>query len=154
MAKLINRNQRVLTGVKNPESGYSRVFGLACKAAAGVGVDDLAYSPPVGSPFWLRRLSLWFGSEDPTANTGGTVYIAAGTGIPTAENLVQRWDLVVPFWAGTTKPALMVRGAQGFLTWPMNRLYTGEALRFGMVIENGYAVGTFWVNTWFEISEG
>ena len=154
MPVLINKPQSIRVGVKNPNPGYSRVFGLACKAAAGIGADDFAYSPPLGANFWLLGVGIWFGSEDPTQNTGGTIYIATGTGVPVAGQIATQWELVIPFWAGVTKPAIMVRGANQFLWFPMKRLYPAEALRFGMMIENGYAVGTFWVNAWFEISEG
>ncbi|MBA7479330.1 hypothetical protein ES707_14764 [subsurface metagenome] len=154
MPFLVNKPQPIRAGVQYPTAGYSRTFGLACKAAAGIGDSDFAYSPPLGTPFWLLGVGIWFGSEDPAQNTGGTIYIATGTGIPVAGQIATQWELVIPFWAGTTKPAIMVRGANQFLWFPMTRLYKAEALRFGMTIENGYAEGTFWVNSWFEISEG
>jgi len=154
MTEIITRGSRLVTGAKNPASVYSRVFGLACKAAAGIGVGDFAYSPPHGKNFWLKFMSIWYGGSDPAADCGGTIYISSGTGIPTGEQIATQWQIIVPFWAGTTKPAIMVLGREGYLSWPMNRLYAGEALRFGMSIENGSAVRPFWVNAWFEISEG
>jgi hypothetical protein len=154
MAKLVNKPQAIRAGVMYPNPGYSRVFGLACKAAAGIGVNDFAYSPPIGAPFRLLGVNLWFAGDKTEKFTGGTIYIATGTGVPTAGQIATQWEIVIPFWAGLTKPAIMVRGAAGTLDWSMNRLYVAEALRFGMTIENGYALGTFWVNAWFKISEG
>jgi len=154
MPLLTNKLQSIQVGVQNPIAEYSRTFGLACKAKAGIGEKDFAYSPPMAKNFWLLGVGIWFGSEDPMQNTGGTIYIAAGTGTPTASVIATEWEIVIPFWAGTTKPAIMVRGANQFLRFPMKRLYIENMSRFGMTIENGYAVGSFWVNSWFEISEG
>ena len=154
MAKLVSTNQRIITGVTNPTAGYSRAFGLACKANAGIGVDDFAYSPPMGVPFRLLFMSLWYGGSDLTNQCGGTIYITFGTGVPTHEIVATTWEIIVPFWAGTTKPAIMVQGLEAYLYWPMNRLFTGEALRFGLAIENFSDTRPFWVNVWFEISEG
>lgn len=154
MAKLLSRQQRIQVGVKNPGSELSRVFGLACKAAPGVGNNDSAYSPALGQRFWLKFMSLWFGGDDPATYCGGTIYISVGTGIPTGEVIATQWEIIIPFWAGTTKPAIMMLGPSCYLWWQMNRLYTGQALRFGMTIENGIATTPWWVNAWFEISEG
>lgn len=154
MAKLLSKQQRIQVGVKNPGSEMSRVFGLACKANAGVGNNDFAYSPVIGQKFWLKYMSLWFGGGDPTTTCAGTIYISYGTEIPTGEIVATRWEIIVPFWAGTTKPAIMLQGQSGYLWWPMNRLFTGQPFRFGMSIENGVATRPWWVNAWFEISEG
>lgn len=154
MAVPINKGRSLVTSALSPSSAYSRVFGLACKAAAGVGADDFAYSPPIAAGFWLRSMSIWYGGSDLVNPCGGTIYISAGAGVPTGEIIATSWEIVVPFWAGTTKPAIMVQGLEGYLSWPMNRLYKGEALRFGLSIDNFSAVRPFWVNAWFEVSEG
>lgn len=154
MAKLATANQRLVTGVTNPLSGYSRVFGLSCKVLAGVGVMDFAYCPPLGKNFWLKFMSIHYCGGAVADPCGGTIYISAGTGIPVAATIVAQWEIIVPFWAGTTKPAIMVQGVDQYLWWPMNRLYTREALRFGLCIENFSDTRVFWVDVWFEISEG
>ena len=151
---LLNEGQPLRRAVLAPGGAYSRVFGLACKANAGIGNDDFAYSPPVGNRFWLRWMSLWFGGGN-ASTCAGTIYISSGLGVPAnGEVVALRWEMVIPFWSGTTKPAIMLQGREGYLWWPMNRLYRGEGLRFGLAIENGSATRPWWVNAWFEISEG
>lgn len=154
MVRIVNKAQQLTAGVVRPTSGYSRVFGLACKAAVGVGAGDFAYSPPMGRSVWLRFMSIWYGGSDSANNCAGTIYVSSGTGVPTALIISTQWEIVVPFWAGTTKPAIMVQGREGYLSWPMSRPYTGESRRFGLRIENGSASRPFWVNVWFEIAEG
>jgi len=154
MAILRNKDQRIVTGVTNPGSVYSRVFGLACKAAAGVGNPDYAYSPVIGQNFWLKGMWIWWGGGDPGETCGGTIYVSFGTDIPNGEMIAMVWEQIIPFWAGTTKPAIMVQGQSGYLWWTMNRLFRGQPFRFGMTIENGVATRPWWVNAWFEISEG
>lgn len=154
MPKLINRDRRIITGVRSPESVYSRPFGLACKTAPGIGNTDNAYSPPLGKSFYLKFMGVWYGGGDPAAICGGTIYISTGTGIPVGEDISTRWEILIPFWAGTTKPAIMVIGQSDYIFWPMNRLFEQKARRFGLRIENGTATNPFWVNVWFEISEG
>lgn len=137
-----------------PGSQYSRVFGLACKANAGIGADDFAYSPQLGENFWLKFLSIHYCGGLAADLTSGTIYISFGTGVPSGEIVATRWEILLPFWGGTTKPAIMVQGIEGYLWFPMNRLFKGEALRFGLAIENGSGTRPFWVNVFFEISEG
>lgn len=154
MAKVVVPRGIVTPSALRPASYESRVFGLACKTIAGIGADDFAYSPPVGVPVRLLFVGIWYGGADLVNCCGGTINISFGTGVPDRETVATRWDKVVPFWAGTTKPSIMVQGQAGYLHMPMNRLFTGEALRFGLAIENFSAARVFWVNVWFEISEG
>lgn len=154
MAEIVGGDQFSTLGVQSPKSVYSRVFGLAAKAAAGAGNSDSAYSPAVGNHFWLRFVGIWFGCSDLVNPVGGTIYLTFGSGVPTETIIVNDWEIVIPFWAGTTKPAIMVYGHGQYLSFPMNRLFTGESLRFGLCVENASADRPFWVNTWFEISEG
>ena len=154
MAKLLLRNQQLIYGTLYPRGVYSRVFGLSCKVLAGIGNDDLAYSPPLGATFWLVFVGIHYCgglAADPCA---GTIYISFGTGVPTGNIVATVWEILIPFWAGTTKPAIMVQGTDQYLWFPINRPFTREALRFGMVIENGSATRPFWVDTFFGISEG
>lgn len=154
MSPLVSQGQPIRRAVWSPGAGYSRVFGLACKADAGIGADDFAYSPKIGNRFWLRFMSLWYGGGE-ADNCAGTIYITSGEGVPpNGEVVALRWDMVIPFWSGTTKPAIMLQGREGYIWWPMNRLYEGKELRFGLAIENGSATLPWWVNVWFEVSEG
>lgn len=154
MVHLANKSQRIVTGVTTPKSVYSRVFGLACKAGAGVGNSDFTYSPQLGNNVWLLFMSLWYGGGDHTGNCAGVIHLTQGAGTPTEVVAATQWDYIVPFWAGLTKPGIMVQGREGYLSWPMKRPYKGEAMRLALVIENGSAALPFWVNAWFEVSEG
>ncbi len=154
MAKLATKDQRLAAGVTRPRAVYSRVFGLACKANAGVGVSDFTYSPQLGNNVWLQFMSLWYGGGDHTGNCAGIIHLTQGSGTPTEVVAATRWEYIVPFWAGLTKPGITVQGREGYLSWPMNRPYRGEAMRFALVIENGSGAFPFWVNVWFEVSEG
>ena len=154
MSKIANKNQQIISGVTSPQSPYSRAFGLACKASGIVGTSDFAYSPTLGNSFVVKGLSIsWCGALI-NQITGGTILVSFGTGIPDAETVATRWENLVPFWAGTTKPSIQVLGQSGDIFIPMNRLFRFDALRFGMVIETGFNQVNFWVNAWFEISEG
>lgn len=154
MAKLATNNQRIITGVTHPESSYSRVFGLSCKVVAGLGNDDFAYSPPMGQNFWLRFVSIHYCGGLAADLAGGLITVSFGTGVPTTEIVATSWEILIPFWAGTTKPAIMVQGIDQYMFFPMSRLFAREALRFGLRIDNFSDTRPFWVDVFFEISEG
>lgn len=152
--KLLNSSQHILTGVKYPRSRYSRCIGLAAKAAAGVGATDIAYTPALGNWFWILNMHVWWGGSDLNNVCGGNIWIAYGTGVPTAGIMLAQWTPLVPFYAGTTKPAIQVFGLHDYFWFEMKRRFETESMRLGLHISNGYAARPFWVNVWFEISEG
>jgi len=151
---VVGVDQQRVIAERRPRSVYSRVFGLSCKANAGVGVESHTHSPIVGDLFWLEFLGIHFCGGDDGLVAAGNIYITFGQGVPSGEDIATRWERVVPFWAGLTKPAIMVQGISDYIWFPMRRLFEGNQLRFGMAIENGSGVMPFWVNAWFEISEG
>ena len=154
MAKIVTRDQRIVTAGKNPASVYSRLFALSCRATAGMGNSDLAYSPPLGGTFWLKFISLHYFGGLPADPCSGMIFMSFGTGIPNADMVTVRWEQLIPFWSGPIKPTFVVQGFDQYLSWPINRLFQREALRFGMWIGNGSDTRSFSVNAFFEISEG
>lgn len=154
MPRLVTSHPGIVNGVLHPRGRGSRVFGLSCKAAAGIGVADFAYSPPLGKEFWLLFVGIHYCGATPADFVMGNIYISFGVGVPTGGIIATQWEILIPFWAGTTKPAIMVIGIDQFLSFPMSRLFKQQALRFGLSVENGSATRPFWVDAWFQISEG
>jgi len=154
MVRLLTKKQQFAVATMSPSGFYSRPFGLSCKATAGLGNTDFAYGPSIGNTFWLRHMSIHYMGGLPADLCGGTIIVSCGVGVPTIATVVNDWEFLIPWWAGTTKPSMLVLGTDQFMVFPMNRLFTREALRFGLYINNGSDTRPFYVDAFFEISEG
>ncbi len=153
MAKLLNKEQRIQVGVKNPTSIYSRVVGLNLPVTLGSGVSSYVFTPAMGERLRVLGIDAYFWGYLPLKNIGGFIYIAAGSGVPAdAEVIACRWRLLVPTVAGG-KPGLYWWGADAHFSWTMNLLLKGQPWRFGVTIENGFGHG-WYATFYFEISEG
>lgn len=151
---LVTMPQPITTGVQFPKSVYSRVVNLELHIPAGIGNGDFAFTPALGNNIWLLRVDVWFLRNDTGGQIGGFVYIGAGSAVPAHGGVIaMRWDLIVPNYSGA-KPGLWWQGVDGHVGWDMRKLYTGEARRFGVSIENFSATLNWVALVSFVISEG
>lgn len=154
MADLLTSGQPARRAVLNPGPVYSRVVNLELHVPAGLGASDWEVTPPLGQNIWLLGVRAWFFSSAVGVLIGGIVRITAGTGVNLTEEIVAtRWEPIIENYGGA-KTGLYWHSDKGSFAWQMRRLYTGQARRFGCVIEN-FDPEQHWVAlVSFEISEG
>jgi len=152
--EVVKEEQQIRVAEKFPVPAYSRVFGLFCQLSPGVGNDDYAVSQPLGNRLWLLGVRCEFMPQALDEASGCLLYIASGQDAKAnAEAISTRWDLVLECSGGAKKGIYWTIEPRE-LYLPMKRLYTGRALRFGIVAENLSATVGLNVNVFFEISEG
>lgn len=153
MAKLVTKQQRLVLGVMNPQSGYSRV--VTCMAAPkSLGDIDYGYTIACGQQVRLLTVRLFFypTAVDVTKQVGFKVL--TGTTVPSSEAAIQQWESVLPItWRGTGRDQWIRYHGRDEYVWTMNRLYTGEGRRFGIWAQCNWD-GLENVQASFEIMEG
>lgn len=153
MAKLLNKEQRIQVGVKNPTSVYSRVVGLQVNVIGGAGLSSFQYTHFMGERLLVLGIDAYLFGHPPDKDIGGFIYIAAGNARPaSAEVIAVHWRLLVPTVAGG-KPGIYWWGREIHFSWDMDILLTGQPWRFGVTVENGFA-WTWYGLFYFRISEG
>lgn len=149
-----NRSQQVVTAGINPRAVYSRTVNLYLYIAAGLGIDDWQITPPLGNSLWLQEVSLTCMPNSVVNKGQAFIYINAGSGKNVSrDDVLNMWRPVIPNY-GSAKPGFQFYGLQQRFVWPMNKRYTGEALRFGCVVASLSATVAmrFWIS--FTFSEG
>jgi len=154
MATVINQSQQVVAAGISPRAAYSRVVNLYLCMAAGLGNDDIQVTPPLGNNLWLYELKITCMPYSVVNLGQGFIYVTAGSGKnPSGEDVAVAWDPVIPNY-GPARQAFQFYGLQQQFTWKMQRKFTGEARRFGCVIENLSATVAMRVWVSFNFTEG
>ncbi|MBA7612281.1 hypothetical protein ES703_19517 [subsurface metagenome] len=154
MAKLVNQEQRITTGIVHPSAGYSRVVSCVgyIKAPATQG---FAYTQALGNWLWLRSVKVWFDPRVWSGMENVTFKILHGTSVPQSYAEITNWTNVLPLlFEGNLDVEF---GRWEFfdpLEWEMNRLFEGKGLRFGISMQTNPTVSVLWGYASFEISEG
>ena len=153
MSKILTANQRILTGVTHPESGYSRVTGFWTGVLPAIGDEGWEATNVVGERVWLLEVQLRFWGDAIGVQCSGFWLLLAGTAMPkTVGELFGSWERIIPC-SSKIKPYYQWDGESVQFTWSMRRLYTGAGRRFALWIQNKAAT-RWWAQATFTISEG
>jgi hypothetical protein len=154
VAKLTTKNQRIVTGVTYPKSGYSRV--VSCVAY----VDETSthargYTLPIGIRVWLLSVDVWFSPAGEVPGRRIETRILTGAGEPAGPGQILSWDNVLPlnFPDGPDKPWVQ-EGLLEHMSWNMCQLFEGKERRFGIWIKMSPMEQVLNVYASFQISEG
>lgn len=154
MVTVVNRSQQVVTRGLRPAPAYSRV--VLCQLVVpplGVGGDDWAVTPSFGILVRLLGVDLWIFPDTPGETTSGLIHVSTGTGEKVdAGTIAMTWQPVMDT-SMLVNRAIIWRGYEQHFCFEMNRLYTGESRRFGVVYET-VSLNRTVVLCAFHISEG
>ncbi len=153
-AKLLTKDQRLVVGVTKPRSSYSRTIGVWSQIK---GIDEVGwgYTPPLGQTIWLLDVRVYF-SPDRTAEGDQINFgIHVGHTKPKDADELKAWDPVIPIYMPDGRLTYFVQTQKSeSMSWPMQRLFTGNEIRFGTWVSGSLTVGICEMWTFFEISEG
>lgn len=153
MPKLINRDRRIITGVRSPASIYSRVVSCRTKVV-GAGVPSFGYTMPVGQQVRLLNVQLFIEPIDYAAGVYMLVRVLTGTNQPSDTAAILNWENVLPVLEEPDIDSdILVHFARQHMSWDMNILYKGVGRRFGVWTE-GMTGMTAPLLASFEVSEG
>jgi hypothetical protein len=137
-----------------PKPTYSRVIGLYAGADKGVGQSGWYITPPLGNRLWLLSGTVTWYATELDQKAGGFIWVRYSDHKPVNEDeVVVRWKPIVPN-LGNIKNAFSAHGLFGQFSFLCMTLFDENQLRFGLVIQNGYADNYFYVQVLLEISEG
>lgn len=151
---VVPRSQQEWMAREHPKPAYSRVINLTLQIPAGMGEEDFAVSPPVGSRIWLLNVKLITMSQTRANVFGGFIYISTGTDKKvTGAMIAVDWEPVIRNYGGP-KPGFYYTGFGDSYGWDMMRFYEGAGRRFGAMAENLFPDDGWraWIS--FTISEG
>lgn len=152
MAKLANRDQRIVTGVTKPRSGYSRIVSMAQTLPQPANLQ-YCFTEALGQRLWLLGIDVWIFGKPASVNDSWWFIIRRGFQMPTATAQIWDWENVLPLlaptgswsWHGYTTPYHM--------HWSMHKLFEGQSQRFGAAINITTPITSYFEAS-FEISEG
>ncbi len=152
VAKLTTTNQRIITGVTNPTSGYSRVVSCSYSIPAGGG-NIWSYTERTGQDLWLKGIDLWFTLQPGGELTAISFNIFTGFNEPSAFADMQTWRNLLPNYSRGQLSPWLVDSENQHYHWSMMIRLTGIGRRFGFTLigsntKPGYVAASF------EISEG
>lgn len=152
MAKLVNTNQGIITGVTHPAAGYSRL--LACLARPlMVDTTFYAFTGPSGDCKWLRNIWVHVDAAAGAFVADVDVSLRFGTAKPTSYADMQSWEELMPIYRTGRLASLRTHHESKVWSFSLLRLFEDPAIRFGF---SGGSVITkpLEVMAVFEISEG
>lgn len=153
MAKLVNKVQPIVQGVKNPKAVYSRQVLVQLFVEGGVGNSDWGVTPPLGNRVRLLSVDVWL---QPTTQGGFiecTLKVQTGAGKKfSAYQISEQWAPVMDS-SMLLKVGLMIYCCGITMRFDMDKLYTGESQRFGLFSQNNGNVAYTVIGA-FQISEG
>ena len=153
MAEVVSANRRIVTGVTYPKAVYSRVVCCHVIVAAGVGVSSMDLTHAVGGDVWLLGMDLWAYHRAAADWVGGFIWPRTGSGKdPSASQMINQWEQIIDLSA-VGKQAIYWLGEEHHWSFNFTRLFTGEARRFGVAVQNGFDL-TWDLFAAFTISEG
>ena len=154
MVHIANSSQQITHAALAPSSVHSRVTGFQMFVPAGVGSRSLGVTSQLGQNLRLLRIDLWISNVTVDTLIGGSIIIRKGNTKPKlAENIIDTWEPIMQHdkspnvinWFGTRNDHLY---------WTMNKLYTGEGIRFACMLINSSVLQSWWSYMTFQISEG
>jgi hypothetical protein len=154
MAKLVTNQQSLTTGVQFPQGRYSRTVSIEMVVPAVVGGEVFNFTPPLGSNLWLHSVDFYAFGVDAGLGLGGFIGITKGSTIPkTVFEVLVLWEQIVQY--NGLKPYIYWWGIEkGHLHWDMNKLYTGDSVRFGCAITTFFSTHQWYAHVNFHFSEG
>jgi len=154
VAKLATTDQRIITGVTYPASSYSRVIG-ALAVVKTPAVRDFGYTVPLGGNLWLKTVRVWFLPVWDAGTDWIDFWIRYGTGRPNTYAAMSNWEDLLPInFLGSTGAGYRELATGRVFEWTMNRLFTREAIRFGIQLTTAGLITYEEMYATFEISEG
>lgn len=154
MAKIVTG--QVLTGpgqyfiVEHP----SRVVGALAVVKAPA-VRGFGYTSPLGNRLRLRQVRVWF---LPVWTGGGDwvdFWVRVGLGTPGAYVPMTDWEDVLPInWLGAGPLGYREFQTGRIYEWNMDRLFVGEAIRFGIQLTTAGLITYEEMYATFEVMEG
>lgn len=154
MAKLVSKNQRLVTGVMNPGSSYSRT--VTCIAYIKGTPDARGFTPPLGQVVRLLGVDIWT-TPDYSAVAGAafSFRILYGTGEPPTAAAILEWENIIPvYWPDGTPREWHQHQMNEHMHWSMDRLFKGQGQRFGVWLEVSGVIPILEFFASFQISEG
>lgn len=131
MAKIYSRNQRIITGVTNPASTYSRIISCVGGASAAV-PEGYGFTAAVGQVCWLLGIKLWILADQPAIRLAGQFGMVTGETEPGSFEAIREWERLLPLWTRTGEVNEWVyHGGACEFCWELDMLFTGGARRFG-----------------------
>ncbi len=154
MANLLTSSQALRSSILFPRGVHSRLLTLEFFASAGMGNFDFQFSDIVGNNVWILGISVWAHGDVAGSLIGAFVHITTGVGLPTDATVIAvEWENIIANKG--LKPYLSLTGFEkGWWRFDMNRLYTGNSRRFGIVVENLSSTNQFRGSCAIQISEG
>lgn len=154
MAKIVTKDQRLVTGATNPISVYSRI--VSCVANPKPGNDpDFAYTTVVGENVWLLGVKIFFMPVAPPAIAGVDFRIVTGTIRPFSAAAIANWEDVLPLlYRGITGQRWTHYYGVTEMSWQLKKLYVGQSRRFGVWAQLAGAAAVDMVQVSFHVSEG
>lgn len=148
------RGQQIAVERAYPKPVYSRVVGLFGHTAKGIGNEDAYITGPLGNRLWLLSGTVTWYAAELDKKAGGYIWLRYSDHVPINNSeVVTDWQSVVPN-LGESKDAFLVYGLFGQVSFLCMKVFDTNQLRFGLVVQNGYADNTLTVQVVLEISEG
>ena len=152
MTVLVPTNQRLTTGVKNPESSYSRIVSIHWVLPAAPGMD-FGFTHPLAQKLWLRSIDFWLWGTPYLDTDSWWFTLRRGFQQPKTSLEIQQLEEMLPlcdpggpaYWHGYSSRVHM--------HWDMNKLYEGLTQRFCAVANSTGPTNTY-IEFSFQISEG
>lgn len=154
MAKLVNKPQAIRAGVKNPNPGYSRV--VSCLAfIKAPSHRSFGFTGQLGKEVRLKKVRVRFSPHIWSSTESVSFYVRHGSGVPADADAILRWENILPVWLWE-HPLATWHAQEVFnpFEWEMDRLFVGEAHRFGIWVDVGGVVPVLSTYASFQISEG
>ena len=149
---VINKSRRLVAGGLRPVSLESRVIAVRA-SAAGLGVWGFGYSPSFGQTTRLLQINATVQIVPGGAVERCHFSIHRGSVEPRIRQDVEAWERVIDFGTYAGVHGMVVYGPIQKFFWELNRTFSGEANRFGVLFYNSSTnVGV--VHVFFMMSEG
>ncbi|GAH82873.1 unnamed protein product [marine sediment metagenome] len=152
MAKLLNKEQRIQAGVKNPTSIYSRVVSMAQVLPQPAG-QQFCFTEALSQHLWLLGIDVWIFGKPVDPGDSWWFILRRGLDRPTDSLNIWTWTDILPLLSPTGLWSWHGYGTPYHMHWDMRKLYEGQSQRFAAAFNiDGPIVSYFQVS--FEISEG
>lgn len=152
MAIQVNKSLQVVkVGAKSVLAG-SRVIVVHASAGGG-GVWGFGFSPSFGKESRLLRVGACVQIEPGGVLERSHFSIHRGGVEPSTRQNVEAWDRLIDFGTYAGVHGMCVWGQFRQFSWDLERMFKGEASRFGVLFFNS-STNTGVVHVYFKMSEG
>lgn len=154
MARVLNTAQPTIVRGVSPAPAYSRVISLGL-VVPGDGVWRYWSWPSVGDRVRLLGVQVWVLPKAINVSQGTAFRLYAGSGDAGSVAALGSWDSVLPIWDQASGQSVWtLHDGRQEMEWWMNKLFTGEARRFAIVVMRGVGQGNDALYCSLTISEG